>query len=237
MKITIFNEEVNITIVKKRKKSISIRVNREAEIKVSAPWFVRKKTIENYILTNYEWIKEKYIEVLKNKREAEKQFISGETFLFNGKQMRLDIKGGSNKRHKVEENDEMIIIHGAPFDDDRRKESIRNILIRWYRKKALEIISDELKEISEKTIYKYESVKIKALRSTWGNCSSKGNISLNWKLIMAPEEVRRYVIIHELCHLKEMNHSPKFWQLVERECPNYKISKKWLKEKGHLLNI
>lgn len=78
-------------------------------------------------------------------------------------------------------------------------------------------------------------IRIKDQKTRWGSCSSKGNINLNWRLILAPEEVMDYVIIHELCHLKEMNHSKAFWELVEQICPDYREQKRWLKENAHQL--
>lgn len=72
-------------------------------------------------------------------------------------------------------------------------------------------------------------ITIRDQRTRWGSCSSKGTISLNWRLIMAPPEVLDYVIVHELCHLKEHNHSKRFWQLVESHCPDFKSLRHWLK--------
>ena len=71
-------------------------------------------------------------------------------------------------------------------------------------------------------------VAVREQKTRWGSCSGKGNLNFNWKLIMAPPQVLDYVVIHELCHLKEFNHSPRFWALVERQMPDYKAWKKWL---------
>lgn len=81
----------------------------------------------------------------------------------------------------------------------------------------------------------YETVSIRAQRTRWGSCSGKGNISLNCLLMMLPEFVRDYVVVHELCHRKEMNHSPRFWTEVAKVCPDYKKAKKILKEQGTAL--
>ena len=78
-------------------------------------------------------------------------------------------------------------------------------------------------------------VTVRNQRSRWGSCSRRGTISLNWRLIQAPPEVRDYIVLHELMHLRQMNHSPRFWAEVERVCPNYEISERWLKEHAFLL--
>ena len=81
----------------------------------------------------------------------------------------------------------------------------------------------------------YGRITIRKQRTRWGSCSSKGNLSFNCLLMQAPKAVLSYVIIHELCHRKHMNHSKDFWSEVEKAFPDYKTAKKWLKENGHVL--
>jgi len=83
----------------------------------------------------------------------------------------------------------------------------------------------------------YERISIRTQRTRWGSCSSKGNLNFNCLLGLAPVEVLDYVVVHELCHRKEMNHSPRFWAEVEAVLPDYRESKKWLKENGRMLEI
>lgn len=78
----------------------------------------------------------------------------------------------------------------------------------------------------------YKHITIRTQRTRWGSCSSQGNLNFNRLLALVPREVLDYVVVHELCHLREMNHSPKFWALVESILPDYRLRKKWLKETG-----
>ncbi|WRY50327.1 M48 family metallopeptidase [Clostridium intestinale] len=87
--------------------------------------------------------------------------------------------------------------------------------------------------MAEKYNFTVNSVRVKDVKTRWGSCSSKRNINLSYKLIMAPKEVIGYVIVHELCHLKEMNHSEKFWREVSNIIPNYKVYLEHLKKFGH----
>ncbi len=79
---------------------------------------------------------------------------------------------------------------------------------------------------------KYQRIVIKDQKTRWGSCSSLHNINYNWKLILMPTEILDYVVVHELAHLKEMNHSPRFWSEVEKILPSYKESRAWLRENG-----
>ena len=81
----------------------------------------------------------------------------------------------------------------------------------------------------------YGRVTIRSQRTRWGSCSGKGNLNFNCLLTLAPPEVLDYVVVHELCHRKEMNHSPRFWAEVEKVLPDYRIHKQWLKEQGSAL--
>ncbi len=81
----------------------------------------------------------------------------------------------------------------------------------------------------------YQRIAIRAQRTRWGSCSSQGNLNFNCLLVLCPPEVLDYVVIHELCHRKELNHSPRFWAEVEKYCPDYLQQKKWLKDNGNAL--
>ena len=107
--------------------------------------------------------------------------------------------------------------------------------IRKYKEIARERFCEKAKRYAEKMGVSFHSVTIKEQKTRWGSCSSLKNLNFNWRLIFAPEEVQDYVIIHELAHLIEMNHSPAFWNIVEDTMKNYKVYKKWLNEHGHTL--
>jgi len=103
-------------------------------------------------------------------------------------------------------------------------------LEQWYRIEAAKLITAIADRLSSQMGIGYKRIGIRGQKTRWGSCSRKRNLSFNWKLIMAPEPVVEYVIIHELLHLKEMNHSKRFWQLVARYCPGWRENKKWLKQ-------
>ena len=105
----------------------------------------------------------------------------------------------------------------------------------WYRENALRLMEQRVAYYSPALGKKPSKVMVREQKSRWGSCNSKGELRFNWKLIMAPPQVVDYVAVHELCHLKEMNHSASFWKLVEGLCSEYKTCRKWLKDYGQLL--
>lgn len=107
--------------------------------------------------------------------------------------------------------------------------------VREMAQKALEVIPQRVAYFAPLVGVTYGKITIRNQRTRWGSCSSKGNLNFNCLLMLAPMDVVDYVVVHELCHRKEMNHSPKFWAQVERILPNYKCSKLWLKENGQTL--
>lgn len=83
----------------------------------------------------------------------------------------------------------------------------------------------------------YERIQIRSQKTRWGSCSSRGTLSFNWRLMLAPPTVLDYVVVHELCHLRHMNHSPQFWQCVEQILPDYKLRRGWLRDHGNELTL
>lgn len=108
--------------------------------------------------------------------------------------------------------------------------------VRELAEEALREIPRRVAYFAEKMGVSYGRITIRNQKTRWGSCSSKGNLNFNCMLMMTPPEVRDYVVVHELCHIKEMNHSPKFWAEVEKVLPDYPRQKKWLKEHSLLLD-
>jgi len=95
---------------------------------------------------------------------------------------------------------------------------------------AKDVISKRVDELASMYGFEFEKIRIKKLKTRWGSCSSKKNLNFNYKILFLPEDIRDYIIVHELCHLRQMNHSKKFWQEVENIIPDYKIKIETLKK-------
>jgi len=105
----------------------------------------------------------------------------------------------------------------------------------WYKERAYEKISERVQWYALKNGFQYNKIKITQAQKRWGSCSSKGNLNFSWRLIMAPLPVVDYVVVHELAHLVEKNHSKAFWSKVKMLMTDYQKQQEWLKRNGHLL--
>ena len=130
-------------------------------------------------------------------------------------------------------SDAMILHLPDPGSDEAVRAAVRQTL----SKRALMRIRERLSHYAPLIGVEFGRVAIRDQKSRWGSCSAKHNLNFNWKLIMAPTEVLDYVVIHELCHLIEFNHSRRFWSLVEKQMPEYEAWKKWLKAHGSELGV
>ena len=102
-------------------------------------------------------------------------------------------------------------------------------------KQAAQILPSKVQHFAAEIGVSYGRITIRSQRTRWGSCSAKGNLNFNCLLMLCPEEVMDYVVVHELCHRKELNHSAAFWAAVEKVCPDYRVHRKWLKDNGTAL--
>lgn len=123
----------------------------------------------------------------------------------------------------------------TPRSPQKEKTPYERRLEAPYRHAAKEYITKRADYFADQLGVTYNTITIRDQKTRWGSCSSKGNLSFNWRLILAPPKVLDYVVVHELCHRREMNHSPRFWALVESVMPDYKQHRKWLKDNGDKL--
>ncbi|GAB4273413.1 MAG: hypothetical protein Kow0029_13080 [Candidatus Rifleibacteriota bacterium] len=109
---------------------------------------------------------------------------------------------------------------------------MHNQTLGWLKSQARKAFNEEVFTLSNRFNLEINKVSLKDTSSRWGSCSSKKNLNFNWRLIMAPEEILRYVVVHETAHLQELNHSDRFWQLVRLRCPDFEKHRLWLKKNG-----
>ena len=216
-------------IIRTKRRTISLIVENDGTLTVRAPKRTPNVTIQGLVKAKEKWIIKKQNQVkAANARYQQKKFIEGEQFLYLGKLYPLKIVDTGNEQ--LDFNGKFLI----------SKSAIRNaegLFIDWYRQQAHSVILERVKKYSRKFNLKYKHLKITSAKKRWGSCSSNGSLNFPWRLVMAPIQIIDYVVVHELAHLKEQNHSKKFWREVEKMMPTYKHRRQWLKEKGDFLRL
>ena len=140
--------------------------------------------------------------------------------------------------HFVKEKKDWIRRHLDKLEENvnnRPGISLSGEELRLLAEKAAEIIPGKVAFYAKKIGVTYGKITIRCQRTRWGSCSEKGNLNFNCLLMKVPEDVLDYVVVHELCHRLEMNHSPRFWKEVENIFPDYRVREKWLRENGKFL--
>jgi predicted metal-dependent hydrolase len=149
----------------------------------------------------------------------------GATLPYLGAQLELTPQAGRTRAHRRQ--DALLV----PAEADLARQAIE----RWYRRAAAREIAPRLDAATAELGTGYTTLSIRGQRTRWGSCSSSGAMSFNWRLLLAPAPVLDYVVWHEACHLRVMDHSPRFWALVRRHCPDYEAQRRWLRVHGATL--
>jgi len=150
---------------------------------------------------------------------------SGDSIPYLGRRLKVVTRCNSGTIADVRLEKNRLLV-----DLNSRNGRLNLVLEWWYRRQAEKLVKERADELCPRVGVTYVRLTVRGARTRWGSCSQKGNINFNWKLMMAPEPVIDYVIIHELAHLKEMNHSKNFWKLVAEHCPQWRRHRKWLKD-------
>jgi hypothetical protein len=209
-----------------RARCVRLEVRSATGLTVVVPNYYSITQIPDLLQANRDWILRTLASYCQLRPPAiGKELKSGDTLPYLGQDLKVVIRQnqGNGDTVKLERN-RLIVSLGA------KKGRLALALEQWYRMQAVQLIGERADKLSARCRLSYNGLIIRGQKSRWGSCSSKGNLSFNWKLIMAPEPVIDYVITHELLHLKEMNHTKRFWQLVAEHCPRWREHRKWLKD-------
>ncbi|MED5509402.1 MAG: SprT family zinc-dependent metalloprotease [Pseudomonadota bacterium] len=214
----------------KRRKTLSLAI-RNGEVKLRIPARLPLHHAENFVNEKSHWIQQK---LLAHPPVAPKQFENGENLLYLGQTYRLAVIAAQSRNQIRLEDDLFRLEHrGKQVSDKALKRQIES----WYKQQATRWLTARCEQLAVQTGLKPNDIEVKTYRARWGSCTVSGKVQLNWKLIMAAPDIIDYVIIHELCHLRQHNHSPAFWQLVKQFDPAFTQHRAWLKRDGQKLQL
>ncbi|MCL1918767.1 MAG: M48 family metallopeptidase [Peptococcaceae bacterium] len=226
--IKIKNEPVEYQFVTNKRARTLSYVVKDGCVKVTAPPEVTPQQAQDFLTEKEEELFE-IIDKIKTQDKSPYHYVDGEKFLYRGRRYTLEVLEDNKKATRVQlAGGHMFVYLPSGLDESEKKLATRSLVDTFFQQNALRILEELTEYYSRLMDIPYKPIKIKNQRSRWGSCSNKGSIYLNWRIIMAPNQVISYVVIHELAHLKYSDHSREFWALVGEHMPDYKRWKKWL---------
>jgi predicted metal-dependent hydrolase len=214
-------------LVRSKRKTLALIVESDGTLTVRAPLRMKEADIRSFIEAKKDWIERKQARVQKD-APAPRQYVDGEKFLYLGVEVPLRI---------VRAQKPALVMEKAFKLTKSALPQAESVFEAWYKKQARTVFTERVSFFAHKHEFKVGKIRISSARTRWGSCSTKGTLSFTWRLVMAPLEVIDYVVVHELCHLKELNHSKAFWAKVEMVLPDYKKRRRWLREHGGKLHL
>jgi len=204
-----------------RARRVRVRVDARGEVEVVLPRRSPERAAAAAVVELRPWIERRLAEASAARATVAAR---GAAVPYLGRELALRPEQGRSRVHR---RDDVLLVPG----DERAPAAIE----RWYRRAAEREIAPRLDAAVAALGASYSKLTIRNQRTRWGSCSATGALSFNWRLLLAPERVLDYVVWHEACHLRVMDHSTDFWTLVRRHCPGYEDDRRWLRRHGTTL--
>lgn len=217
-------------IVRSCRRSLGLEITPEACVIIRAPQRLSLRFIQDTISRKRAWIEKKRQMIRQQYPPAvEKQFVQGERFLYLGREYPLMIGNDATMP---------VIFDGTSFVlSDTCVHRAKNVFMDWYIQQARNVIFERVHFYAPIIGVRHNRIRLTGARKRWGSCNAKGNLTFSWRLVLAPMSVVDYLVVHELSHLKELNHSRRFWEKVSNVLPNYREIRSWLRKHHHRLSF
>lgn len=223
-----------------RAKKMRIVVTPE-KVEVVAPVKQSERSIRQFVQSQQAWINHAQLKVSRQQKTmsslAPSRYAHGVKVPYQGRKISLAVKPANHKNIKIVLDQELLVYVPNSLSESMHSDQIRTALTQWCQQQALSQVKLQVEKHAPTRQLFPRSVKVKTQKSRWGSCGVKNDIYLNWLLILAPPEVLEYVVVHEICHIQERNHSVAFWRLVGEHMPDYQQHRQWLKRHGRNLML
>lgn len=216
-------------IIRSRRKTVALVVTPEGQLEVRAPQRLSRAQIEDIVTQKAKWI----LKNLERSRQASAAVRRRE--LVEG--ARIWYLGASHPLHVNEHGTARVQFSTGFYLPKSALPKAAGLLTAWYKNQARHLLGERTAYYAQQFGLKYRSIRITSARTRWGSCSRLNALSFTWRLVMAPPEIIDYIVIHELAHIVQKNHSRAFWELVEKMLPDYRSRRAWLKANGRLLDL
>ena len=213
-----------------RKKTASIEICNNT-IKITVPNKLTDKHINELIQKRANWITKKLATRTEQTPHKPKEWVNGETFTYLGRNYRLKLTTDTDVTKL--KNGYLCVPHQPELPQQERNTAVKASLTDWYITQANKKLQQKTDHYAHILGVQPTAMRVKNYKARWGSCSATGDISYNWRIIMAPRRVVDYVVVHELAHLVEHNHSPNYWKHVENVIPDCRTQREWLKHNAN----
>lgn len=204
---------------------------------VNAPFWVGKRAIDDFVNSKQDWINKALARQTADQKS--KNYVDGEEHLLFGEQKILKVNKADSivRTALVHEGENLVLTIYQGYISHNYISLAERAFMSFYQEQLIAYLTEKVNYYANQLNVDYRKIEIKKVSSIWGSCSAKNVLSFNRKLVQSPKEIIDYVVIHEVCHLKERNHSSRFWALVSRFDKNYKNHRRWLHQNGVKLDI
>lgn len=223
-------EKLTYTLIREKRKSITLSIDNEFNVIVKAPMYVSKKAIDEVVTNQEQWIQEA---IAKKQQLIENNWLRKKKILYLGEYRNICMIYEINGENKVEYQNGKFYISVK----DLEELTIRKQMYQFIQTKATLLLIELTDKYCVLLGCEYKKISVRNQKTRWGSCSNKGHLSYNIKIMCAPLDKIEYIVLHEVMHLKHFNHSMFFWQAIEEVMPDYKERKLYFKEYGQDLTI
>jgi predicted metal-dependent hydrolase len=225
-KITLGSRAIPYTLKWSDKARLArLEIRPEAGLTVVVPSHYSMDRVRPLLFKKQRWIVDKLDRYGFLDGQRGNPLKAGDLLPYLGRNMKLETQESQDEAGSVRLGGGSLVVCMAPGAT-----KLHLSLERWYRKEAKNKIEPLVEQLSRRMGLRYNRVTLRGQKTLWGSCSRKRNLNFNWRLMMTPEPVIEYVVVHELAHLKQMNHSHRFWEIVERHCSSWREQRKWLRD-------
>jgi len=231
--VTIGDRQVSYHLKRSaRAKYVRLKITPDGMLHVTVPMQHHVESMHQLLAPQSRWIV-KHLRLLEAMMDEHAGLlVTGSIVPFLGRDRRLEILPAVVPQPLISLIDDTLYLAGPSSEQT----DLQFMLHAWYRERAEEMLHERVEKWSRTMRLRPRRITVRDQRTRWGSCSTRGNLNFNWRLVMAPLPVIDYLVVHELMHLREMNHSDRFWAGVARHCPLYEEQRAWLKDNGRRLS-
>lgn len=216
----------------RRTRHVRLHVCEQGEVTASIPARFSAARLDPIVRERADWLHDVLTRMAQKSRDTEVDLERGDPVRWLGRWIPTSLeRGGRRASVRLSDDGERLLLR-VPDDEDPC-----DALVAWYRREARGIFERSVAEWAGLFGLVPGRVSVREQRTRWGSCTHKGDLSFNWRLVLAPEWVLESIVVHELCHIDELNHSSRFWALLDERFPEHQAASDWLRDHGTALRV